>query len=168
MECVVEGFETEAFSFEVPTHAMEGFGTDLSGPEVSTYDVEALMDAESPAEQVNNVIQLTTSENGATSHGPEPVFLDSEPTRAGRKRKAKDMSGLTVCLCGERAKPDDVGSIRCRKAGCATLWVCCSTTFENFMTNTTYSITFNVLGIRTCDRKPGYVTHACASQAQAV
>ena len=99
----MEGLGTESFSFGLSTCALEGLGTDASGPEVSTCDLEALfMDTGSPT---------------------EPVFLDSEPTRAGRKRKAKDMSGLSVCFCGERAKPGDVGSIQCRKAGCATVWV---------------------------------------------
>jgi hypothetical protein len=84
------------------TCAIEGLGTDTSGPEVLTYEIEALMQTGSPI---------------------DPIFLDSEPTRAGRKRKAKDMSGLSVCLCGEHAKPGDAGSIQCRKAGCATAWV---------------------------------------------
>ena len=82
----------DPFSFEVPSHATEGLVTDSSVPEVSTYDVEAIL---------------------ATEFSTQPTFLDSEPTRAGRKRKAKDMSGLTLCLCGERAKPGDVGSIQC-------------------------------------------------------
>ena len=125
---------------------MESLGSNLSGPEVSTYDIEALLNAVSPT---------------------EPIFLDSEPTRTGRKRKAKDMSGLTVCFCGERAKPDDEGSIRCRKAGCATLWVCLPATFRIFIANTSYSIILNVLGIRTRGRGPGCVTHAHASQARA-
>jgi|SRR6266852_6634991 len=98
----MEGLETNPFSFEVPSHAMEDLVTNSSVPEVSTYDVEAILMAEF----------LT-----------KPTFLDSEPTRAGRKRKAKDMSGLTLCFCGERSKPGNVGSIQCQKAGCATVWV---------------------------------------------
>jgi hypothetical protein len=52
-----------------------------------------------------------------------PTFFASEPTRAGRKRKCRDMSGLSLCLCGDTAKPNDMGSIRCQKAGCETVWV---------------------------------------------
>ena len=103
IERVTEGLETGTFSFGLPTYAI-GTDASVSGPEVSTYEIEALLKAGS----------LT-----------DPIFIDSEPTRAGRKRKAKDMSGLSVCFCGERAKPDDVDSIQCQKAGCATLWVCC-------------------------------------------
>lgn len=111
----MEGLGIDPFSFEIPTSAMAGLGTDVSGPEVSTYDIEAIMMAtESPT-------------------ASEPTFLDSEPTRAGRKRKARDISGLSHCFCGERASPGDVGSIQCRKAGCATVWVCFSVTFGKFM-----------------------------------
>ena len=63
---------------------------------MATYEVEAIMmatAAESPTE-VN-----------------EPTFLNSKPTRAGRKWKAKDMSKLTFCFCGECVKPGDMDSI---------------------------------------------------------
>jgi len=135
------------FSFGLPTCAMEGLGTDASGPgEVSTYDIEALMETGSPT---------------------EPTFINSEPTRAGRKRKAKDMSGLSVCFCGEHAEPGNASSIQCRKAGCATLWVCYSAMFDKFFADTPNSITFNALGIRTWGQGIGCVSHACASKAQA-
>lgn len=101
-----EGPRMFPFSFELLTYAIKGLETNasVSSPEVSTYDVEALLNIGSPT---------------------EPIFIDSEPTRAGRKRKAKNMSGLSVCFCGEHAKSDDVGSIQCWKAGCATVWVHC-------------------------------------------
>ena len=99
----MEGLGTDPFSFEVPMYAIEGLGTNLSksGPEVSTCDIEAIMVATEPP--------------------IEPTFLDSEPTHTGRKQKAKDMSGLPFCLCGEHVKPGDICSIQCRKAGCATV-----------------------------------------------
>jgi hypothetical protein len=117
---------------DVPMYALEGLGTDLSGPKVSTYEIEAIMATEM-----------------ATESPIEPTFLNSEPTHVWRKRKAKDMSGLTLCLCGECAEPGDVGSIQCRKAECATVWVCYSATFDKFMADTAHSIIFNVLGMRT-------------------
>jgi hypothetical protein len=98
----MESIGTDAFSFGVPTSAIEGLGTDASGPEVATCEIKALM------------------ETGSLT---QPLFLDSEPMRVGRKWKAKDMSGLSVCFCGENAKPGDVSSIQCWKAGCATVWV---------------------------------------------
>ena len=131
----MEGFGTDTFSFETPTCSIEGLETNSSGPEVATYEIEAIMmaaAAESPTE-VN-----------------EPIFLDFEPMRAGRKRKAKDMSELTLCFCGERVKPGDVGSIQCQKAGCATVWVSYSATFM-IMADTACSIIFNVLDMRTHD-----------------
>ena len=120
IEHAAEGLGTESFGFEVPTCAIGDLRTEFSGPEVSTYDVEAVLRTRSPTEAVLR-----------TGSPTEPIFLDSEPTRAGRKRKAKDMSGLSVCLCGEQAKPNNVGSIQCQKAGCATVWVCF--TFSEFM-----------------------------------
>jgi hypothetical protein len=147
----MEGLGIDPFSFEIPTYALEGLRTDLSSPEVSTYEMEAIMATEM-----------------ATESPIEPTFLDSEPTCVGRKRKAKDMSGLTLCLCEERAEPGDVGSIQCRKAGCATVWVCYSATFNKFVADTAHSIIFNVLGMRTHDQEAGYVSLACASQALVV
>ncbi|KAF8501131.1 hypothetical protein F5888DRAFT_1632900 [Russula emetica] len=110
------GTDSESFSFEVPTCAIKGLET---GPKVSTQDVvEAIMGAGSSAEPI-----LLESKPTRVGSLTEPIFLDSKPTCAGRKRKAKDMSGLTVCFCGEHAKPGDAGSIQCQKAGCATIWV---------------------------------------------
>ena len=100
---------------------IEGLET---GPDMSTQDIEAIMDAGYLTEPilldtesmhvasatVTKPILLDTESTHATS-ATEPIFLDSEPTRAGRKRKAKDMSGLRVCFCGEHAKPDKVDSI---------------------------------------------------------
>lgn len=53
----------------------------------------------------------------------EPFFLTSELTRAGRRRKCRDMSGLSLCLCGVSVRPDSMGSIQCQRAGCETVWV---------------------------------------------
>ena len=145
IEHAVEGLGTESSGFEVPIYAIGDLGTKFSGPKVSTYDVEAILRTKS----------LT-----------EPIFLDSEPTCMGRKWKAKDMSGLNVCLCGEWAKPDNVGSIQCWKAGCATVWVCL--TFGKFigpMPDIAHSITLTVLGIRMHGQKVGYMSHAYTSQA---
>jgi len=53
----------------------------------------------------------------------EPFLLTSEPTRAGRRWKCRDMSSLSLCLCGVSVQPDTAGSIRCQRAGCETIWV---------------------------------------------
>lgn len=115
---VMEGLTMDSFRFEVPTYAMEGLGT---GPEVSTQDIEAIMESETRSSIEPILLNSEPTRAGSLT---EPIFLDSEPTRTGRKRKAKDMSGLSLCFCGERARPGDVGSIQCRKAGCTTVWVC--------------------------------------------
>jgi hypothetical protein len=150
---------TGSFSFEMPMDAVEG---PTPGPEVSTQDVEAIMYARPLPEQV------LESEPMHAASSTEPIFLNSEPTRTGRKRKAKDMSGLADCFCGERAKPDDVESIRCRRAGCATIWVCYCATFDVFMANSASSIIFNVLAMRMQGRRAGYVSHACVMQARKI
>ena len=49
---------------------------------------------------------------------PDPLFIESEPTRTGRRRKCRDMSRLSQCLCGDTAKPNEEGSIQCQKVGC--------------------------------------------------
>ena len=55
--------------------------------------------------------------------GSDILFFDSAPTRVGHKRRCRDMTGLSLCLCGESVQPGDVGSIRCQRAGCETIWV---------------------------------------------
>ena len=120
---VLEGLGTDSFSFEVPMCAVESLRT---GHEVSTQDVEAVMDAGSLTEPT--LLDSEPTHTVSSTEVTELIFLDSEPTHTGRKRKAKDMSGLKVCFCGEHAKPNDLGSIQCQKTGCATIWVRCSAT----------------------------------------
>jgi len=55
--------------------------------------------------------------------GSELLFFDSKPTHMGRKRRCRDMSSLSQCLCREIVKQSNVGSIRCQKDGCETTWV---------------------------------------------
>ena len=85
------------------------------------------------------------------------LFFESEPTHVGRRRKCRDMSGLSLCLCSDSARPDDAGSIRCQRAGCETVWV--SFTSNSFRilkdSNGTHSTTFNALGTRTYDQDHG-------------
>jgi hypothetical protein len=106
----------DSFSFKVSMSAIEGLRT---GPEVLTQDVEAIMAAKTGSLSEPFLLNSEPMCVALT----EPIFLDSKPTRIGRKRKAKDMSGLTVCFCRECARPGNVGSIQCWKAGCATVWV---------------------------------------------
>ena len=84
------------------------------------------------------------------------LFFESEPTRVGRRRKCRDMSGLSLCLCGESARRDDAESIRCQHAGCETVWVSLtSNTFRTLTDNGTHSTTFDVLDTRTHDQGHG-------------
>jgi len=57
-------------------------------------------------------------------------FFDSEPTCVGRKQRCRDISGLSVCLCGERVREGDVDSIKCHRNGCETIWVSCCIDFS--------------------------------------
>jgi hypothetical protein len=59
----------------------------------------------------------------AESSVSAPIFFDSEPTRTGRRRKCRDMSELSLCLCGVNAEPGDIGSVQCQRQGCETIWV---------------------------------------------
>lgn len=63
------------------------------------------------------------SEPESLASGSDLLFFDSEPTRVGRRRRCRDMSGLSLCLCGERVKPGDIESIKCQRTGCETVWV---------------------------------------------
>ena len=67
--------------------------------------------------------------------GSEVIFLDSEPTHVGCGRRCGDMSGLSLCLCGESAQPDDVGSIQCERTGCETVWVSSCSCFASSRLN---------------------------------
>ena len=54
--------------------------------------------------------------------------VDAPETRAGRKRKARDLhSILAVCTSGHAVSEDEIlqnsGIIMCRRAGCETGWV---------------------------------------------
>jgi hypothetical protein len=57
-----------------------------------------------------------------------PFTVEAPETRAGRKRKARDLhSILVVCTCGEAVSESEISQnrdiIRCRRAGCETGWV---------------------------------------------
>lgn len=90
------------------------------------------------------------------------LFFDSEPTRGGRKRKCRDMSGLSLCLCGECVQPGDIDSIRCHRTGCEMIWVSHCVDFVTFVgfTLSQHSIIIGALGMGTQDLKIGFVRHA--------
>lgn len=67
-----------------------------------------------------------TSDAQQVGHGPPapvPASIISTPTRMGQRRKVRDMSGLSMCLCGDHAQAGNAGSIQCQRAGCETVWV---------------------------------------------
>jgi len=82
--------------------------------------------------------------------GSDNLFFDSEPTRMGRKRRCRDISGLSLCLCGVSVPPDEEGSVQCQKAGCEMIWVSDCVDFAHSRLNQV-SIIFGVLGMRTKD-----------------
>ena len=90
--------------------------------------------------------------------GSDILFFDSEPTRVGCRRRCRDMSGLSQCLCGETVGPGDAGSIQCQRAGCETIWV---SKFDAFASSKLkrLSIIFGVLCMTMRDHNIGPVRH---------
>ena len=80
-------------------------------------------------------------------------------TRVGRRRRCRDMSGLSLCLCRESVQPCNVASIRCQRTGCETIWVSPCVAFAGPRPNC-LSIIFGVSGMRTQDQDTGLVRHA--------
>ena len=91
--------------------------TELAGP------APALLDSEPIQSEVEESARVPEGEGSVRVSDPDPLFIESEPTHTGRRRKCRDMSGLSQCLCGETAKPNKEGSIQCQKVGCETVWV---------------------------------------------
>ena len=107
----------------------------------------------------NFVPPIATPPITSEPSGSEVIFLDSEPTRVGCGRKCGDMSGLSLCLCGESAQLDDVGSIQCERTGCETVWVSSCSYFVSSRLNR-LSITSGVLGMRMQLQNTGLASHA--------
>jgi len=82
------------------------------------------------------------------SSGSDLLFFNSELTRGGCRRRCRDMSGLSLCLCGESVHPGDVGSIRCQRTGCETTWVSTCVNCTGSRLNQQLSIIFAALGMR--------------------
>ena len=76
-----------------------------------------------------------TERSEPQSPSSELLFFDSEPTRAGRKRRCRDMSGLSQCLCGKSVPPGDAGSVKCQRVGCEMGWVSKFVDFANSRLN---------------------------------
>jgi hypothetical protein len=91
--------------------------------------------------------------------GSDNVFLDSEPTRVGRRRRCRDMSSLSLCLCGESVRPGETSSIQCQRAGCETIWVSNCVDFASSGLNL-LSIIFSVLDMRMWVQGIGLARHA--------
>ncbi|KAH9983678.1 hypothetical protein BJV77DRAFT_966643 [Russula vinacea] len=56
-----------------------------------------------------------------TEHDANPV-TELKLTCTGRRSKCKDMSRLSLCLCGESAQLGITSSIQCQRARCETVW----------------------------------------------
>jgi hypothetical protein len=102
------------------------------------------------AHQSEGSQMLTNSSSTPVTDQTMGLFFESVPTCVGQRRKCRDMSGLSQCLCGDSARPDDAGSIRCQRTGCETVWVSLAAySFRIWIDNGTHSTTFNALGTRT-------------------
>jgi len=93
------------------------------------------------------------------SRRPNPLFFDTEPTRVGCKQRCRDMSDLSLCLCGQSVHPGDVGLIKCNRAGCETVWVSNSVDFSSPRLNKCSTIS-SALGMRTREQGNGVVKYA--------
>ena len=116
-------------------------------------DLQALL---APIASTDSV-SITATESPRSN----PVFFNSEPTRVGRRWRCRNMSDLSLCLCGESAHPGDatdvsLSSIRCQRTGCETIWV---SNFVDFVSSrlNRLSFIFGVLGMRTLDQDIGFV-----------
>jgi hypothetical protein len=88
---------------------------------------------------------------------------EPELMRTGRRGKRKDMSGLSLCLCGESALPGDARSIQCQRAGCETVWVSNPGLLplgSSRLNLLWYSTTLNALGTTMCNLEVGPVRSA--------
>ena len=121
----------------------------------------ASMDLDSVPIAVPAPIASTDSIPMAASDSPglNPIFFDSEPTRVGHKRRCRDMSDLSLCLCGGSVHPGDVGSIKCNRAGCEMVWVSNSVDFESPRLNK-FSTISGALGMRRREQDNGFVRYA--------
>jgi hypothetical protein len=120
---------------------------------VSSHHADSVIVHQSGSSQVPTNLSFVASTDKSTT-----LFFESELTCVGRRRKCRDMSGLSLCLCGDSARLDDAGSIRCQRAGCETVWVSfTSDPFRILIDNDTCSTTFNASGTRTHDQDHGLV-----------
>jgi hypothetical protein len=93
-----------------------------SGVEGHHFDV-----AQGNASVTRPSAEYSAEHDASATHLPigsqMPTNSKTELTRTGRRTKRRDMTGLSQCLCGEKAQSDDAGSIQCQRAGCETVWV---------------------------------------------
>ena len=95
----------------------------INHPFVDDDDASATMHPSASATSCQSLNSYNYNSYNSDALEMEPFLLTSEPTRAGRRRKCRDMSSLSLCLCGVNMQPDTAGSIRCQRAGCETIWV---------------------------------------------
>ena len=139
--------------------------TEPAGPPPAGFLYVAETEPAGPAPALIDPESMRTEgDASARVSNPDPLFFDSEPTRTGRRRKCRDMSGLSQCLCGDTAKPDEEGSIQCQKLGCETVWVgprfydWLAISFE-LLANSVNSITLSASGTRMHVHETGPVMH---------
>ena len=108
--------EVECFSYIT--------GTEPARPVPAVVDLKPQRtEGEAPTRLFEGETMLTEGEASARVSDADALFFASEPTRTSQRRRCRDMSGLSQCLCGDTAKPNEEGSIQCQKVGCETVWV---------------------------------------------
>ncbi|KAI0282665.1 hypothetical protein BC826DRAFT_1133945, partial [Russula brevipes] len=88
-----------------------------------TQQVEHRASIAQRADAEHGVSDAQLVEHEPSAHEPSPpvpLSIISTPTRMGQRRKVRDMSGLSMCLCGDHAQAGNASSIQCQRAGCET------------------------------------------------
>jgi hypothetical protein len=155
-------FLADIWALAVPIASMSADSILITSPEPSDRTGPAsLQDLLNPKMTLAGWVQVEP--NPITGwhepNSPGSLFFDSELTRRGHKWKCRDMSSLSLYLCGESMQPGDIDSIRCHRTGCKTIWV---SHYVGFVGSTLsqHSIIISVLSIGTQDLKIGFVRHA--------
>lgn len=80
----------------------------------SSVSLQVLLDSKTThmgEAQIKSNCITKQSEPESLASSSDPLFFDSKLTHVGCRQRFRDMSGLSLCLCGVRVQPGDIGSI---------------------------------------------------------
>jgi hypothetical protein len=73
---------------------------------ISSHHTDSIIVHQSESSQVPTNLSFIALTDKLTM-----LFFESELMYMGQRQKCRDMSGLSLCLCGDSTRPDDAGSI---------------------------------------------------------